>query len=261
MTTPRPQQIAIRAIICLSVLIMAGCASKAPQPPPTPPPAPEVRPEVSETAYSVQLGAFSVLENAVRLARSLRDTGLEAYYFKHESGLYKVRIGDFATRAEALARAEDLAARDVVEEFWVVGPEDYALARSRIYGSGMLREELVRTAENFIGLPYQWGGSSPDQGFDCSGLTMAVYQLNGLNIPRSSRDQFSRGRPIRRKELHKGDLVFFATKSSGRKVSHVGLYAGDGRFIHAPGTGRTIRTDSLSNPYFSRCYVGARTYL
>ena len=89
---------------------------------------------------------------------------------------------------------------------------------------------------------------------------MAVYQLNGLNLPRSSIEQFMAGTRIERSELAKGDLVFFST-NGGRKTSHVGIYTGEDRFIHAPSRGKTIRSDSLSEGYYAARYVGARTYL
>ncbi len=95
---------------------------------------------------------------------------------------------------------------------------------------------------------------------DCSGLTMAVYQLNGLSLPRSSREQYKTGASVKKSRLLKGDLVFFAT-SRGRKISHVGIYVGHNKFIHAPGYNKYIRTESLSNTYFIKRYVGARTYL
>jgi cell wall-associated NlpC family hydrolase len=84
--------------------------------------------------------------------------------------------------------------------------------------------------------------------------------MNGLNLPRTSGEQFEAGTPVKRNELAKGDLVFF-TISRGEKVTHVGVYAGDGSFIHAPGKGQTIRTDSLSDTYYEKRYIGARTYL
>jgi cell wall-associated NlpC family hydrolase len=89
---------------------------------------------------------------------------------------------------------------------------------------------------------------------------MAVYQLNGLDLPRTSRQQWRTGKPIRRKELDRGDLVFFAT-SGGRRVSHVGIYTGNGMFLHAPGRGKAIREASLESKYFRKRYLGARTYL
>jgi cell wall-associated NlpC family hydrolase len=89
---------------------------------------------------------------------------------------------------------------------------------------------------------------------------MTVYHLNGLNLPRTSRQQFATGTAVKKFSLKKGDLIFFATKGRGR-VSHVGIYAGGGLFIHAPKSGTRIRTEKLSNKYFKRVYVGARSYL
>jgi cell wall-associated NlpC family hydrolase len=89
---------------------------------------------------------------------------------------------------------------------------------------------------------------------------MAVYQLNGLDLPRSSKEQYRLGEPVGRNDLARGDLVFFSTGRDG-KVSHVGIYVGNGRFIHAPGRGKKVSVDSVSRSYFARCYAGGRTYL
>jgi cell wall-associated NlpC family hydrolase len=89
---------------------------------------------------------------------------------------------------------------------------------------------------------------------------MTVYQLNGLDLPRTSRQQWNTGTPVSRRHLSKGDLVFFAT-NGGRRVSHVGLYAGDNQFIHAPRRGQRIQTASLANSYYKKRYLGARRYL
>ena len=216
--------------------------------------------KLARMGYSIQVGAFSNLGNAIRLSESLERQGLGAYYFRHESGLYKVRFGDYSSREAARAMADRLQEADIVPKYYIVSPEDYALAKERMYGQEYFRNEIVETAERFIGLPYRWGGSSARTGFDCSGLTMAVYHLNGLNLPRSSWAQYRTGDPVRRRALDKGDLVFFAT-SGGKRVSHVGVYAGDQSFIHAPGKGKKIRVDSLSNRYYAARYLGARTYL
>ncbi len=244
--------------VALLFLVGGGCATKPPSPPKPPPALPGK--EVPRMGYSIQVGAFTTVDNAIRLTESLERQGMSAYYFHHKSGLFKVRFGDYATREAARMKAEALVQAGVFTEYYIVSPEDYALARVRLYGESTVRNEIVETAERFIGLPYQWGGSSAEEGFDCSGLTMAVYQLNGLNLPRSSRDQYSIGDPVGRTELAKGDLVFFATKGR-EKVSHVGVYAGDDRFIHAPGKGKTIRVDSLAGRYFVARYMGARKYL
>ncbi len=245
-------------LLLCALLFWPGCGPKAPPRVERIPVVPEAR--VTETGHAVQLGAFSILENAVRLADRLKGLGEDVYYFRDESGLYKVRLGDFPTRQEALNKVKRLVSEGIVDDYFIVGPEDYALARARIHGSYILRAEIVRTAESFIGLPYQWGGTSPEKGFDCSGLAMAVYQMNGLNIPRTSAEQFARGRAVSLRSLEKGDLVFFAVNSGG-KISHVGLYTGRDSFIHAPGAGKSIRIDSLSSGYYSKRFIGARTYL
>ena len=211
--------------------------------------------------YSVQVGAFANLDNAVRLSKALERHGLDAYYFVHESGLYKVRFGDFPSKKSARAKAEAVRATGIIDEYYLVSPAEYAVVKQRKYGGrSYLRREIVGTAKRFIGIPYRWGGSSPQEGFDCSGLTMVVYQLNGLNLPRSSREQYRTGIPIKRNKLSHGDLVFFATSRSSR-VSHVGIYVGKNKFIHAPGRGKRIRTELLTKRYFKTRYVGARTYL
>ena len=216
---------------------------------------------IARLGYSIQVGAFANLDNAVRLSKALERRGLDAYYFVHKTGLYKVRFGNFPTKKAARKKAEAVRAAGIIDAYYLVSPEEYAVAKQKKRGGrGYLRNELVGTAKKFIGVPYRWGGSSRREGFDCSGLTMVVYQLNGLNLPRSSRQQYRVGRSIRRSQLSKGDLVFFAT-SGGRRVSHVGIYVGKGRFIHAPGRGKRIRTELLARKYFKTRYVGARTYL
>jgi cell wall-associated NlpC family hydrolase len=89
---------------------------------------------------------------------------------------------------------------------------------------------------------------------------MTVYQLNGLNLPRTSGEQFEDGEPTSRQALQKGDLVFFATAGRG-KVSHVGVYIGAGQFIHAPRRGRHITVDSLTSAYYGKRFLGGRSYL
>lgn len=236
------------------LLVLSACAVKAPPVPPSPPSVPDI----SFRLYTIQAGAFSDVQNAIRLTRSLEEKGLSAYYFRHKDGLFKVRFGGFVTPSEALARAQDLVSEGIIDVYYIVSPESYAAARTA--GMGAIRSGLVETAESFIGVPYQWGGTSADEGFDCSGLVMAVYQLNGFDLPRSSRDQYASGRPVNRNALQKGDLVFFSFAKKGM-VSHVGMYTGDNAFIHAPGRGKIIRRDSLTAPWVVTRFAGARTYL
>jgi cell wall-associated NlpC family hydrolase len=200
------------------------------------------------------------VDNAIKLNKSLRKKGLKSYYFAHPSGLYRVRFGDFRSRKAAEKKAKRLIRAGIIDEYYIVAPEEYAIAKERKFGKQYLRNEIVATARRFLGMPYAWGGSSSREGFDCSGLTMAVYKVNGLSLPHSSRGQYKAGTAVKKRNLQKGDLVFFAT-SRRRRVSHVGIYVGSNHFIHAPGNNKRVRTESLSNSYFIKNYVGARTYL
>jgi len=240
----------------LILLMISACGRPALRSPAPPGKPPEGK-AVARLVYTIQAGAFAKAENAARMTQILQEKGQGATYFV-DRGLYKVRFGNFPSREQARTRAEALRAAGVIEAFYIVAPEEYASARLAEKGEGFLREELVRTAQSFLGVPYLWGGTSADEGFDCSGLTMTVYQLNGFDLPRSSRDQFAAGSPVKEADLAKGDLLFFA---DGGNISHVGIYTGSGRFIHSPGRGKTIRIDSLDQTYFRRTYFGARSYL
>lgn len=107
----------------------------------------------------------------------------------------------------------------------------------------------VEYAKRFIGSPYAWGGSSP-RGFDCSGFVRYVYEKFGIDLPHSSYADFDLGRRVGRWALKPGDLVFF------NGVGHVGLYVGNGRFIHAPHSGTTVQISTLSSSWGG--YDGAR---
>lgn len=117
----------------------------------------------------------------------------------------------------------------------------------------------ARTAERFVGIPYQWGGTTVVDGMDCSGFTKAVYNLCGVNIPRTSREQYKAGNPVSKSELRDGDLVFFGASESS--ITHVGIYVGNGKFVHAPKRGEDIKTASVEESYFERRFVGARRYI
>jgi hypothetical protein len=252
-------------VFSFSLFFAVGCGGQQPTvygPKPPASDSKQVEPSklLAPIGHAIQAGAFTNPKNAAKLTQALQKEGLDAYYFVHETGLYKVRFGDFPSKELAAKNAEVLHAKGIIDVYYVVGPEDYPRAKTREQGERYLREEIVNTAERFLGIPYQWGGTSPKTGFDCSGLTAAVYELNGLKLPRSSKQQWSAGTPVDRHELSRGDLVFFAT-AGGKKVSHVGIYVDDGRFIHSPRKGKTIRFGSLSNGYFKSRYLGARTYL
>lgn len=209
--------------------------------------------------YTIQVGAFAHLDNAVRLDGELDRRGIESFYFRHDSGLYKVRFGNYKERREALAEAVKLREQGVIADFYIVAPQEFMIARIDQAHTGDLRDALVQTALRYLGIPYRWGGVTDEDGFDCSGLTMVCYRLNGLNLPRVSRNQYSAGHVIAKDDLRLGDLVFFATNKKGI-VSHVGLYIGDDRFIHAPRTGEKVQIESLRHPYYAEHFIGARSY-
>lgn len=246
-------------LVLACALTMAGCSVPAVRDiRPQPQKAIEKK-ELPRLGYTIQAGAFAGAENAAAFTRRLKDSGLDSTYFVAREGLYKVRFGNFATRQEARERAEQLRQKGAIEEFYIVGPEQYAVSRRDKLGDAYFREELVKTARSFLGVRYLWGGESAEKGFDCSGLTMAVYQLNGIVLPRNSRQQFASGNSVDVSSVQKGDLIFFA--GGGDKISHVGIYIGDDQFIHAPGRGKKIRIDTLGGDYFRRTFVGAKSYL
>jgi len=123
---------------------------------------------------------------------------------------------------------------------------------------------VLLAARGFMGTPYVWGGASPG-GFDCSGFTRYVFALTGVTLPRNSREQLATGTPVapRLSALVPGDLVFFAN-SPKQPVSHVGIYAGEGRMIHASGRGRAVRVDDLlteEGRWYATHMVAARRIL
>ena len=116
---------------------------------------------------------------------------------------------------------------------------------------------IVVSAMGLIGIPYKWGGNSIETGFDCSGLVQSLYEKSvGLILPRKAEHQAAATKTIHKNDLRPGDLVFFNTMR--RSFSHVGIYVGEGRFIHAPRTGASIRIDEMKSSYWSKRFNGAR---
>lgn len=121
--------------------------------------------------------------------------------------------------------------------------------------------EVLMRAIGLVGTPYRYGGNSPEGGFDCSGLVGFVFrEAAGLSLPRSTRELIDiDAQPIDRDDLQAGDLVYFNPR--GGRVSHIGIYVGEGRFVHAPSRGGTVRLDSLESEYWRRYYVSAKRVL
>ena len=121
------------------------------------------------------------------------------------------------------------------------------------------RMALVQAAYRALGTTYVWGGNSPREGFDCSGLTKYTHKNAHRQIPRTAREQSQASRTIRRQDLKPGDMIFFRT--SGKTVNHVGIYVGDGKMIHAATGSRKVRIDDLRKSYWQDRLVKYGTFL
>ena len=169
------------------------------------------------------------------------------------SGARRLLIGAACVLLASCGGGRETVRRPVpspVPRVWpVVAPADPVSANS-----------VLMRAISLVGTPYRYGGNTPEGGFDCSGLVNYVYRdMLALNLPRTSRDLAGfQGPRIAPERLAAADLVFFG--SSGN-VSHVGIYVGEGRFVHAPSTGGTVRLDRLDGPYWRDHYSGAKRVL
>jgi cell wall-associated NlpC family hydrolase len=150
------------------------------------------------------------------------------------------------TRSRARVRASAL----IVLLLSVLG----SLAVSTPADASTWRSQVPGYAANFRGDPYHWGSAGPNR-FDCSGYTLYVFRHFGKSLPHSSAQQYSSTHHIAKNEKQPGDLLFF--RSSKGRVDHVGIYAGDGRFIHAPNAGSVVSYAYLDAPYYRSHFVGA----
>jgi len=147
---------------------------------------------------------------------------------------------------------------------WLNNDDSLAINRAGAldYGSSQVPSSsssrtLVSTAMRFLGVKYRYGGDTPGEGFDCSGLVAyAAEKSLGLKLPRSAREMAREGISVDRDELRRGDLVFFNTR--GHRYSHVGIYLGDHKFVHAPRSGASVRVESMDIAYWRKRYNGAR---
>ncbi len=137
--------------------------------------------------------------------------------------------------------------------------DDYVSVRGNSVSRGNRSkgQMVVETAKKYIGTPYVYGGMSPS-GFDCSGFVKYIYSQYGVSLYRTAASQTSNGYAVSRSELRQGDLVFFATNGSGGGISHVGIYVGDGCFIHSPRPGKGVEITPMSYGYYADTYVCSR---
>lgn len=120
--------------------------------------------------------------------------------------------------------------------------------------SASVGDEIAMRAMSLLGAPYKWGGSGPTS-FDCSGLVQYVHDQLGIDAPRTAAEQYSAAKPVRLSSLAPGDLLFFRIK--GKRISHVAIYTGEGRFIHAPQTGRPVELRTLDDEFYAPRLAGA----
>lgn len=121
-----------------------------------------------------------------------------------------------------------------------------------------IRGDIIATAKKFLGTAYRYGGTGR-RGFDCSGFVQHVFMQHGFKLPRITRDQYKMSRRVPLKSARPGDLLFFAI--NGKRISHVGIYLGRGRFIHSPRTGKRVRVASMKISYWKKRFAGAGTYI
>ncbi|MBP8084242.1 MAG: C40 family peptidase [Spirochaetes bacterium] len=120
------------------------------------------------------------------------------------------------------------------------------------------RDDIVSTAKKFIGVRYK-SRKYGNYVFDCSGYVAYVFSKNQINLPRSSDLQYEKAVKVPSEKAKEGDLVFFKIRKN--KISHVGIYLGDGKFIHSPSTGKRIRIERMNQAYWKKRFVGFATYL
>jgi cell wall-associated NlpC family hydrolase len=201
----------------------------------------------------VTLNGLATDRTAVQTAAAQAQQVLAALQVKQQQLIQAAR--DAATRKAAQARAAQLArearATALAAAAFRTQPvtETVAPAPVRHY-SGNAVQTALQAAQDQLGKPYQWGAAGPDS-FDCSGLTLFAYAQAGISLPHYTGDQWNQGRHVSRGELQPGDLVFFE-----KNLGHVGMYIGNGNFIHAPHTGDVVKISSLTGWYDSE-YAGA----
>ena len=168
--------------------------------------------------------------------------------------------GDFGPATVEAIKAFQKA--NGLEANGLIGPATYAALLGRDMpdisrGANYIARRIISSAMDYMGVPYIFGGTTP-YGFDCSGYVQYVFANAGISLPRTADVQYEQGTPISTAELVPGDLVFFTTYTYG--ASHVGIYVGDGNFIHASSS-RGVTISSLSEAYYSSHYIGARRIL
>ena len=169
---------------------------------------------------------------------------------------------DGAYGAATVEAVKDFQKSHGIKADGLIGPATYTALLGKempeiTHGASYLANTIISLAKDYMGVPYIFGGTTP-YGFDCSGYVQYVFAKAGISIPRTADVQYDFGTPISTTDLVEGDLVFFTTYLPG--ASHVGIYLGDNKFIHASSS-RGVTISSLSQAYYSSHYIGARRIL
>jgi cell wall-associated NlpC family hydrolase len=167
----------------------------------------------------------------------------------------RARQARLAAEARERLRAQRLALLQAQNEAVAPSYESDAVIPSAPPPDGDLASQMIGIAMQYLGVPYVWGGASPSEGFDCSGLVTYVYAQIGVSLPHHAASQYNYGTPVSREELQPADLVFF------NGLGHMGMYIGGGQFIHAPHTGDVVKISSIYEGWYASSYVGARRIL
>ena len=207
----------------------------------------------------LQLGQTIVLKDAPSRPHVVASSAHPRGHRKPKAVATHARI-EHALVAQASPRRTDAAAPSATANaMWVATHTGQAPPPPALQSISLAErivafdEKVTHTALRYVGVPYAWGGTSFN-GVDCSGFVQAVFEHNGISLPRTADSQFEVGRSVRMSDLRPGDLVFFETYTEG--ASHVGIYLGGGRFIHASSIG--VRVDALAQDYYAARYIGAR---
>jgi cell wall-associated NlpC family hydrolase len=198
----------------------------------------------AEVVKAKRLAAGQPIDDPNQYGNWVADVELPAEQYR---GRYQLKL---AEAQDLLKQAPPAPPADVAADAVVPGAGS---------GAGARALAAVAEAKKYLGTPYQWGGSTPETNFDCSGLVQWSYAQAGIQIPRVTYDQIDapNGTPVSRDELLPGDLVFFA---DGGDVHHVGMSLGGDKFIHAPHTGDVVKISSLNEPYYSEQFAGGRRF-
>jgi cell wall-associated NlpC family hydrolase len=181
---------------------------------------------------------------------------------------YKIKSSDgetgwvyaeyISTRKTSVSKATKTSRGDEVDRSVVPVEDESVPDENDSQDDKTTGQEIVEYAKNFLGTSYVYGGDSPKEGFDCSGFVKYVYAHFGIGLERSSTDQSSQGVRVKKANLRVGDLVFFDTNGGHNRINHVGIYIGNGKFIHASSPRYDVTITELSEDYYARSYMTSR---